>query len=331
MSIAHHEERTPFLKEKPFSLMAPRLVVVLPAYNEALTIAQSIEGFHRALPDAAIWIVDNRCSDNTRAIAIQTLSELNCQGGVLSERRPGKANALRRAFMDHEADIYVVSGADCTYPPEAAEELIAPVLAGAADMVVGDRHSAGNYAAENKRLLHGFGNRLVRDLVNGLFRTRLSDVMSGYRVLNRRFVKSYPILVEGFEIETDMTLHALDKRFRIVEIPVNYHDRPAGSFSKLSTVKDGMRVLKTIGNIMRHYRPLAFFGSSALVFGLLGLLAGWPVVSEWIATHNIDRLPLAILATGLEIVAVLLLGIGLILDSMVHQNKLQFELDLLNQ
>lgn len=319
------------MQEETAAPVTPKTVVVLPAYNEASTIAATINDFHRALPEAAIWIVDNRCSDDTRAIALETLNDLQCKGGVLGERRPGKGNAVRRAFMDLDADIYVMSDADCTYPAEKVRTLMAPVLAGDADMVVGDRHSAGHYAAENKRPLHGFGNRLVRNLVNSLFRTELSDVMSGYRVLNRRFVKSYPILVEGFEVETDMTLHALDKRFRIIEIPVEYRDRPAGSFSKLNTFRDGMRVMTTIWNIMRHYRPLVFFGAMALVFAMFGLLAGWPVVSEWIATRNIERVPLAILATGLEIVSVLLLAVGLILDSMVHQNKLQFELDLLNQ
>lgn len=236
-----------------------KVAVVLPAYNEEQTIAAAIEDFHQALPDAAVWVINNRSSDATEQTALDTLTRLGCKGGVVNERRPGKGNAVRRAFLDIDADIYILADADLTYPAAQAHELMAPVIAGEADMVVGDRHSSGRYATENKRALHGFGNRLVRDLVNKLFHSDLADIMSGYRVFNRRFVKSYPVLVEGFEIETDMTLHALDKRFRIVEIPVDYRDRPAGSFSKLNTLRDGARVLGTIGNVLRYYRPLFFF------------------------------------------------------------------------
>lgn len=308
----------------------PQIAVILPAYNEAATIAATITDFHQALPDAAIWVIDNRCSDDTRGIALRTIEALRCAGGVLQESRPGKGNAVRRAFIEIDADIYVLSDADCTYPAEQVQQLIEPVRRGEADMVVGDRHTEGQYAAENKRPLHGFGNRLVRNLVNSLFRAKLSDVMSGYRVFSRRFVKHYPILVEGFEIETDMTLHALDKRFRVLEVPVQYRDRPVGSVSKLNTFRDGARVLATIWNIMRHYRPLLFFGSAAAFCALLGLFAGWAVIAEFVSQRYIERVPLAILATGLEIEAVLLLAVGLILDSMVHQSKLHFERDLLN-
>ncbi|CNH04061.1 glycosyltransferase [Yersinia aldovae] len=198
-------------------------------------------------------------------------------------------------------------------------------------MVVGDRHTEGHYEAENKRALHGFGNRLVKGLVNKLFKAKLADIMSGYRVFNRAFVKSYPILVEGFEIETDMTLHALDKRFRIVEIPINYRDRPEGSLSKLNTFRDGARVLSTIGNILRYYRPLVFFGSTALIFAIIGIIAGIPVIDEWIRERFISHIPLAILATGLEIFAIVFAAIGLILDSITHQDKLNFERDHLSR
>lgn len=231
------------------------VAVVLPAYNEELTIEATIRAFHDALPEAAVWVINNRSSDATESIARATLSALGCLGGVLNEARKGKGNAVRRAFLEIDADIYVLADADLTYPAERARDLMAPVIEGHADMVVGDRHSAGHYAAENKRALHGFGNRLVRNLVNRLFNADLADIMSGYRVFSRRFVKNYPILVEGFEIETDLTLHALDKRFRIVEMPVEYRDRPEGSLSKLNTVSDGARVLFVIMQILRHYRP----------------------------------------------------------------------------
>jgi len=302
-----------------------KIAVILPAFNEAQTIAGTIEDFHGHLPSADIWVINNRSSDATAELARKKIHDLQCPGGVIDEPRPGKGNAIRRAFRDIQADIYLLADADLTYPAYQAELLLAPILSGEADMVVGDRHVQGNYAAENKRALHGFGNRLVRGLVNSLFAAKLSDVMSGYRAFSRSFVKSYPILVEGFEIETDMTLHALDKRFRIAEVAVNYKDRPEGSFSKLNTFRDGLRVLKTIGNILRHYRPLLFFGSAAAVLMILGLVAGYPVVNEWVRDRFITHVPLAILATGLALAGIVMAGVALILDSLAHQQKLLFE------
>jgi glycosyltransferase involved in cell wall biosynthesis len=306
-----------------------RIAVVLPAYNEELTIAKTIEAFHAALPEANIVVVNNNSSDRTLEIACETLRTLACEGEVITERRQGKGNAMRRAFMEVDADIYVLADADLTYPAEQARELIEPVLRNEADMVVGDRHSNGRYAAENKRPLHGFGNRLVQGLINRLFGSRLADVMSGYRVMNRRFVKNYPILVDGFQVETDLTLHALDKRFRIVEIPIEYKDRPAGSFSKLNTLRDGSRVLWTIFQILRHYRPLPFFGALALLFAFGGLLAGVPVLNDWIRFKYIYHVPLAILATGCEVIAVLMFGVGLVLDSLVHLQRMAYEREVL--
>ena len=308
-----------------------RIAVVLPAYNEEQTITETMTGFHLALPEASIWVVNNRSTDATRMLARDTLDRLGCPGGVLNEPCPGKGNAVRRAFLEIEADAYVLVDADLTYPAARARDLLAPILAGDADMVVGDRHSAGHYAGENKRRFHGFGNRLVRHLVNRLFRARLKDIMSGYRVFNRRFVKTYPVLVEGFEIETDMTLHALDKKFRIVEIPVEYKDRPAGSVSKLSTFSDGSRVIFTIARILRHYRPLAFFGTLGLCLAVVGLIAAIPVLADWVRFRYIHHVPLAILATGLEIVAMMTLSIGLMLDSIVDHGRRAFERELLRQ
>lgn len=306
-----------------------RIAIVLPAYNEELTVAATMEDFHKELPTASIWVVNNRSTDATERLALETFQRLGCEGGLLNEPRPGKGNAVRRALLDIDADIYVLADADLTYPASDVHALLEPVITNQADMVVGDRHSEGRYEAENKRALHGFGNRLVRNLVNRLFGAELADIMSGYRVFNRRFVKSYPILVEGFEIETDMTLHALDKRFRIVEIPSNYRDRPEGSFSKLNTVKDGIRVLRTISNILRYYRPLWFFGGMAILFAILGLVAAVPVIDDWLRVQYIYHVPLAILATGLELVAVVMVSIGLILDSITQQDRRRFELELL--
>ena len=307
------------------------IAVILPAYNEELTIQGTILAFHEVLPEAAIWVVNNRSTDATKMIALDTLAKIRCSGGVLNESRKGKGNAVRRAFLEIDADVYILTDADLTYPADRVRDLMAPVIEGRADMGVGDRHSAGHYAAENKRALHGFGNRLVRDLVNRLFNADLEDIMSGYRVFNRRFVKGYPILVEGFEIETDMTLHALDKRFRIIEIPVEYQDRPEGSISKLNTFSDGTKVIYTIVRILRYYRPLAFFGGAAIIIGLAGLLAALPVFDDWAREQYIHHIPLAILATGLEIVAVLMIAIGLILDSITHQDKCAFERELLSK
>jgi glycosyltransferase involved in cell wall biosynthesis len=248
----------------------------------------------------------------------------------MNESRKGKGNAVRRAFLEIDADVYVLSDADLTYPAERVRDLMGPVIEGSADMVVGDRHSAGHYSAENKRALHGFGNRLVCALVNRLFHAKLADIMSGYRVFNCRFVKSYPILVEGFEIETDMTLHALDKRFRIVEIPVEYLDRPENSFSKLHTFSDGAKVLFTIFTIMRYYRPLAFFFGVSAMFALAGLVAAVPVFDDWVRDQFIRHVPLAILATGLEIISALMIVVGLILDSITEQGRRNFEREMLS-
>lgn len=307
----------------------PEIAIILPAFNEEQTIGLTIEDFHSALPEASIWVINNRSTDATAAKAHAVLHQLGCKGGVLNEPRAGKGNAVRRGFTAVEADLYVLADADCTYPAKDLPKLLAPVLSGNADMVVGDRHAAGQYATENKRAFHGFGNRLVRDLVNRLFGAGLSDIISGYRVFSRRFVKTYPVLVEGFEIETDVTLHALDKRLSIVEIPVDYRDRPEGSASKLNTFRDGIRVLRTLVNILRHYRPLAFFGGMALLFLVLGLLLGAPVVEEFVRTRYISHVPLAILSTGVMVIAALLGSVGLILDSIVYLDRRVFERELL--
>jgi glycosyltransferase involved in cell wall biosynthesis len=308
-----------------------RIAVILPAYNEELTVASTIEAFHAALPSAAIHVVDNNSRDRTGELAAAAIRRIGCGGSVIHERRQGKGNAVRRAFLEVEADVYLICDADMTYRAERAPDLVRPVLENRADMVVGDRHSSGHYATQNQRPLHGFGNTLVRWLVNRLFRARLVDIMSGYRAFNRRFVKSYPIIVEGFEIETDMTLHALHKRFRILEIPVEYGNRPAGSASKLSTLYDGFKVVFAIVQILRYYRPLLFFGALAFLFMLAGFATGVPVLDDWVTERYIRHVPLAILASALEIIAVLTFGIGLVLDSISHQERMNYERHLLSR
>lgn len=312
------------------SLNPKEVAVILPAWNEERTVEAVIRAFHHALPQASIYVVDNNSTDATSRLAADTLRAIGCSGDVIHEPRQGKGNALRRAFQEVDADIYVLADADLTYPAKRAADLIAPVMQGRADMTVGDRHSGGHYQRQNQRKLHGFGNHLVTGLINSFFGCGLRDIMSGYRVFSREFVKNYAVLVEGFQIETDMTLHALDKRFRIIEIPIEYMDRPAGSFSKLNTLADGARVLFTIVQILRYYKPLAFFSTVAAISMLLGLAAAIPVFDDWLSYRYIYHVPLAILATALEILAVLMLSVGLILDSIAHQQKMNYELRLLS-
>lgn len=309
----------------------PDIAVILPAYNEELTVAATIESFWKELPHAHILVINNNSRDATARIACATLEKLGARGSVIDEPRQGKGNAVRRAFLDVRADVYVMADADITYPANRVHDLIAPILANSADMVVGDRQSEGHYKNENKRPLHHFGNRLVGWLINKLFSARLVDIMSGYRAFSRQFVKTYSILVGGFQIETDMTLHALDKRFRIKEIPVEYKDRPAGSYSKLNTFADGAKVLFTIAQILRFYRPLLFFSSVSILFGILGIVAAIPVFSDWIQYRFIYHVPLAVLAAALELVAVLALGVGFILDAISYQAKMDFERHLLGR
>jgi glycosyltransferase involved in cell wall biosynthesis len=307
-----------------------RIAIILPAYNEEKTVDKVIRDFHLELPDAAIWVVNNNSEDSTEKVALATFGSLLCHGGVLNEDKKGKGNAVRRAIIEIEADIYIFCDADLTYPAGIVKDLIAPIIENKADMVVGDRRRNGHYRQVNNRFMHDFGNALVCKLINLLFHSNLSDILSGYRVFNRRFIKNYPILVQGFELETDMTLHALDKRFRIKEIPIEYKNRPDGSESKLHTFKDGMKVLFIILQISRYYKPMAFFAIIALIFLLAGSLAGAPVIIEWMKNGYISHIPLAILATGLEIMAGIMISIGIILDSNVQQAKRDFERNILS-
>jgi glycosyltransferase involved in cell wall biosynthesis len=308
-----------------------RIAVILPAFNEELTVRETILGFHRAVPQASIYVINNNSSDRTAAISRETLHALGVRGAVIEEPRQGKGNALRRAFQDIEADIYLLADADMTYPSEQALELLTPVREGRADMVVGDRFAHGQYASKITRPFHKLGNRLFQWTVNALFSSRLADVMSGYRAFSRRFIKSYPVLVEGFQVEMDMTLHALHHRLKILEVPVAYNDRPRGSSSKLRTFSDGTKVLFAIFRILRYYRPLFFFSILSGLFAACGLLAAMPVFRDWIEFRFIFHVPLAILAAALEMAAIFLFGIGLILDSMAYHQRVAFELRRLAQ
>ena len=301
------------------------LAVVLPAYNEDKTIGNTIRDFSEQLPDAFFVVVDNNSSDGTNREAKKALELSKARGVVLTESRQGKGWAVRRALQSVDADVYVMVDADETYPAISVPQLLEALEEHNADLVVGDRHTSGDYKSENSRRLHGFGNRLVARLVNWFFKAELTDVMSGLRVLSKRFVKAYPIMVNGFELETDMTLFALDKRFKIVEVPIEYRDRPEGSTSKLNTIPDGTRVIYAIFQLLRYYRPLFFFGWIAFAFLILGLAAGSLPILDYASSGYVEHVPLAILATGLEIFALVLFAVGLILDSISHAEKMRFE------
>jgi glycosyltransferase involved in cell wall biosynthesis len=298
--------------------MDKKIAVIIPAYNEESTIKNVIEDFSLALPNASVVVVDNNSSDSTNLIAKETLKKNGDKGLLLFESRRGKANAIRKAFVEVNADVYVLVDADCTYSSLDLEKLLKPVLNGEADIVVGDRLSNGDYKSENKRLFHNFGNNLIINIINSMFHIGLKDIMSGYRVFSRNFVKNYPILVKGFELETDMTLYAIQNKFTILEIPVNYKDRPKGSKSKLNTFSDGFSVLHRIFSIFKNYKPFMFFSLCSLLFLVLGLLSGVPVILEFIETKYVTHVPLAILAVSFVILAFLSFFVGLILDTIVH-------------
>ena len=229
-----------------------KIAVLIPCYNESLTIKKVIEDYRQALPEAKIYVYDNNSNDGTDQIAREMGAE------VRYEYRQGKGNVIRSMFRDIEAECYLMIDGDDTYPAESARKMTDLVLDKGIDMVIGDRLSS-TYFTENKRLFHNSGNKAVRGLINKLFKSDVKDIMTGYRAFSRLFVKSFPVLSKGFEIETEMTIHALDKNFMIEEVAVSYRDRPQGSVSKLNTVSDGVKVLKTIADLFRDYKPLLFF------------------------------------------------------------------------
>lgn len=299
-----------------------KIAILIPCYNESLTIKKVINDFQRELPEADIYVYDNNSTDNTYDIA------LNEGAIVKKEPRQGKGNVIRQMFFDIEADYYLMVDGDDTYPAENSHELIAALREGSADMVIGDRLSNGTYFNENKRAFHDFGNNLVKNSINRLYQADIKDVMTGYRGFNRMFVKSFPVMSSGFQIETEFTIHALDKRFKLVEIPIDYRDRPEGSESKLDTYSDGLKVLLTILKMFKDYKPLLFFSVFSLIFCVFGLVFGVPVINEFIHTGFITKVPSSILATGLMVFALLLLITGLILDTVVTNAKKEYELHL---
>jgi glycosyltransferase involved in cell wall biosynthesis len=295
------------------------IAILIPCYNEAATIEQVVKDFSIQLPQAKIYVCDNNSKDKTYEIAVATGAT------VLKEPRQGKGNVVRSLFKDIDADIYILVDGDDTYPAENVHKLIEPIVNNEADIVLGDRISNGNYSKENKRAFHGFGNSLVRRFINLLFRSDLSDIMTGYRAFNRHFVKTFPILSKGFEIETEMTIFSLHNNYKIKEVHIDYRDRPEGSVSKLNTYTDGLKVLKIVFTLFKDYKPLTFFGTLGSIICIAGLAIGIPAVIEFIESSYIWRVPSTILAASLEVIALLMFTCGIILDTTVKHQKMLHE------
>lgn len=294
-------------------LTGARIAVLLPCYNEEAAIAQTIAGFRAALPDAVIYVYDNNSSDGTRAVAAAA-------GAIVrTERMQGKGNVVRRMFADVEADIYVMADGDATYDASAAPTLIAKLLDEQLDMVVGARRS--EVEAEAYRRGHVLGNRLFTALLSNLFGRSFSDIFSGYRVFSRRFAKSFPALSAGFETETEISVHALELAMPVGEVVTAYGARPEGSVSKLSTYRDGWRIMKTILHLYRIERPVLFFGSLAFLLAGIAVILAVPLAVTYVETGLVPRFPTAILVTGLMILAALSFFAGLILDTVVRGRR----------
>lgn len=298
------------------------VAVLIPCYNEELTVGEVIDDFRRVLPGASIYVYDNNSNDRTAQVAREHGAQ------VRFEPRQGKGVTVRQMFRDIEADCYLLVDGDSTYPADAAPALIDPILAGEADMTVGDRLSNGSYAQENQRPFHDFGNNLVRWLIRLMYGYAFHDVMTGYRAFSRVFVRSLPVVSRGFQLECEISIHAVDKGWRIKEVPIDYRDRPAGSVSKLSTVSDGVRVLMAIGSLFKDYLPFKFFSLVAAVFVALGLAAGIPVVAEFAQTGYVSKVPSAILAVGLVFCGALAFSTGCILDTVAKATRKRWELDV---
>ena len=299
-----------------------KIAVLIPCYNESKTIEKVVKDYKKVLPNADIYVYDNNSTDGTDKIAKKA-------GAIVKyEYRQGKGNVIRSMFKDIDADCYLMIDGDDTYPKENAKEMCDLVLNGKADMVIGDRLSS-TYFTENKRPFHNFGNKLVRGLINLLFKSNIRDIMTGYRAFSYEFVKTFPVLSKGFEIETEMTIHALDKNFLLKEIPVEYRDRPEGSVSKLNTYSDGFRVLKTIARLFKEYKPTVFFSFISLIFLIISLIFGIPVFVEFFDTGLVPRIPTLIFAGFMLIISILLFVCGLILEVVVKKHRQLFELILI--
>ncbi len=300
-----------------------KIAVLIPCYNEGKTIEKVIRDFQRALPEAEIYVYDNNSTDNTVLMAKKTGVT------VRHEYRQGKGNVVRSMFRDINADCYLMLDGDDTYPAENAREMCELVLNEHYDMVIGDRLST-TYFQENKRPLHNMGNRLIKYLINHFFNNNIKDIMTGYRAFSFLFVKNIPILSKGFEIETEMTLHALDKNFKIKEVPIAYRNRPEGSVSKLNTFQDGFKILNTLFKLLRNYKPYLYFSTISVILIIISVVMFIPVFIDYLHTGLVERFPTLIVSGFIMLLAMLFYLGGLILEIMTKKHRQLYEL-LLNK
>ena len=301
--------------------MMDKVAVLIPCYNESKTIEKVVMDFRKNLPEATVYVYDNNSTDHTAEIAKRA------GAFVRYEKQQGKGNVIRRMLREIDAECYVMVDGDDTYPAEYAPEMVEKVLCDKADMVVGDRLSS-TYFVQNRRPFHNLGNTLVRGAINALFRSEIKDIMTGYRALSYQFAKSFPVMSKGFEIETEMSIHAVDKNMSIANVIIDYRDRPEGSESKLNTYSDGMRVLITIFRLFRSYRPLAFFGSLSVFLLVLSVAFFCPVFAEYLKTGEVERFPTLIVCGFVAIAAIQSVFTGLILQNIVQKNRQDFEMRL---
>lgn len=298
-----------------------KIAVLIPCYNESKTIGKVVKDFKEALPEAVIYVYDNNSTDGTDEIA------RNAGAVVRYEYQQGKGNVIRRMFREIDAECYVMTDGDDTYPAEAAEEMTKKVLERNADMVVGDRLSS-TYFSENKRPFHNFGNALVLKSINVLFHNDIRDIMTGYRAFSYEFVKTFPVLSKGFEIETEMSIHASDKNMFVENVVIDYRDRPEGSVSKLNTYSDGWKVLRTIFRLYRTYKPIRFFGAIAAVLALISIAFFIPVMNTYLHTGLVPNFPTLIVCGFTMIAGIQSLFAGLTLETIVSKNRQDFEMNL---
>ncbi len=299
-----------------------KVAVLIPCYNEAVTIEKVVNDFRSVLPESTVYVYDNNSNDDTASIAARA-------GAVVRhEYQQGKGNVIRRMFREIDAECYIMVDGDDTYPAEYAREMADLVLEKKADMVVGDRLSS-TYFTENKRPFHNFGNSLVRASINTLFKSNIQDIMTGYRAFSYQFVKTFPVISKGFEIETEMSIHAVDKNLYVENVIVNYRDRPEGSESKLNTFADGFKVIRTILRLWKNYRPLAFFSLLGILLVILSAIFFIPIIVEFLRTGMVDRFPTLIVCGFTVIAAILSFFSGLILDTIRQKNRQDFEMELI--
>lgn len=303
--------------------MKNQIAVLIPCYNESRTIAKVIADYRRALPEATIYVYDNNSQDGTDSIA------RNAGAVVRYEYRQGKGNVIRSMFRDIDADCYLMIDGDDTYPAECASHMVDLILGKGVDMVIGDRLSS-TYFEENKRPFHNIGNSLVRSLINKIFHANIKDIMTGYRAFSKSFVKSFPVLSKGFEIETEMTIHALDKNFLLEEVPVKYRDRPKGSVSKLNTYSDGAKVLLTIARLFRDYKPFTFFSIITAILLCISAVLFIPVLVDYLKIGIVPRFPTLIVSGLLALLGFMFFFCGIVLQVIAKKHKQLFEI-LLNK